>query len=78
MTLETYKGMTLVQMKIIANQQKSEIEGLVERCAATAEQVAAACYPENSIDWNDGFGRGAYAAADRIREIIFPQQPSAT
>lgn len=53
------------------------IEKVVEGCAVAAETVAASRCPEYSIDWNDGFGRGADAAADRIREITNPQQPTA-
>lgn len=56
---------------------REEVEAAHEQCAAVAENVAASRHPENSIDWNDGFGQGADAAADRIREITNPQQPTA-
>lgn len=40
MTMETYKGMTLVQMKIIANQQRAEIAHLRDILAAASDKLS--------------------------------------
>lgn len=49
---------------------------LVHTCAERAQSVTANRYGEQSEDWQNGFDRGGNAAANAVREIIHPQQPT--
>lgn len=54
------------------------IAELVFTCAERAQSVTANLYGEQSEDWQTGFDRGGNAAANAVREILHPQQPTQT
>ena len=49
---------------------------LVLHCSDHARTVTAARYGEASEQWQAGFECGGNAAANRVREIVIPQQPT--